>query len=128
MENTESPVGHCELNTGCGFPLCPGGQAIPGGLSESSLFLGEVEVCPGLISPGQRCPVPHLAFPTCWGDSTDVEDIVLRQAGTWDPLLQYLNLDEHLLVQQNTKKLYGTKNNCVQVHLGQIMDKMIQND
>lgn len=54
--------------------------------------------------------------------------VEMRQAGTWDPLLQYLNLDEHLLVQQNTKKLYGTKNNCVQVHLGQIMDKMIQND
>ena len=29
----------------------------------------------------------------------------VRQAGTWDPLLQCLHLDKHLLEEQNTKKL-----------------------
>ena len=51
----------------------------------------------------------------------------IRQAGTWDPLLQCLHLDKPLLQQQNTKKLQGTKNNCLCVQLGQIMDK-IQKD
>ena len=46
----------------------------------------------------------------------------LSQAGTWDPLLQCLHLDTPLLQQQNTKKLYGTKNNCVHVQLGQILE------
>ena len=36
----------------------------------------------------------------------------MRQAWDWDPLLQCLYLDAPLLQQQNTKKLYGTKNNC----------------
>ena len=44
----------------------------------------------------------------------------MRQAWDWDPLLQCLYLDAPLLQQQNTKKLYGTKNNCVHVLLGQI--------
>ena len=48
---------------------------------------------------------------------------VLGQTGTWDPLLQCLHLDTPLLEQQDTKKLYGTKNNCVHVQLGQILDK-----
>ena len=34
-------------------------------------------------------------------------------AGTWDPLLQGSHLDKSLLKPQNTKKLQGTKNNCV---------------
>ena len=50
---------------------------------------------------------------------------ILRPAGTRDPLLQCLHLDKPLLKQQNTKKLYGTKNNCVHA-LGQIMDKKIK--
>ena len=50
--------------------------------------------------------------------------------GTWDPLLQCLHLDKplHLLMQQNMKKLYGTKSNCVLVQLGQIMDNKVQKD
>ena len=35
------------------------------------------------------------------------------QAGTWDPLLQSLYLEEHHFQQQNTKKLERTKNNCL---------------
>ena len=31
--------------------------------------------------------------------------VIVRQAGTWDPLLQGLHLDKRLLKQQNTKKL-----------------------
>ena len=55
----------------------------------------------------------------------------MRQAGTWDPLLgpetfaavlQCLHLDTPLVKQQNTKKLYGTKNNYVHAQLGQILD------
>ena len=34
-------------------------------------------------------------------------------AGNWAPLLQCLHLDTLLFEQQNTKKLYGTKNNCM---------------
>ena len=46
----------------------------------------------------------------------------------WDPrpfaaVLQSLHLDKPLLEQQNTKKLYGTKNNCLHAQLGQILDK-----
>ena len=47
--------------------------------------------------------------------------------GTWDPLVQCLQLDKHFLEQQNTKKLWGTKNNCVHAQLGQIMNNRIQN-
>ena len=43
--------------------------------------------------------------------------------GTWDPLLQCLLLSKPLLQQQNTKKPHGTKNNCMPVQLGQILDK-----
>ena len=32
------------------------------------------------------------------------------------------NLDIPLLKQQNTKKLHGTKNNCMHAQLGQILD------
>ena len=35
----------------------------------------------------------------------------VRKAGTWQPLLQCLDLDTSLLQQQNTEKLYGTKTN-----------------
>ena len=46
----------------------------------------------------------------------------------WDlgPLAAVLAPDTHLLEQQNTKKLKGTKNNCPHEQLGQIMDKKIQ--
>ena len=46
--------------------------------------------------------------------------------GIWDPLLQVLQcllLNKPLLQQQNTKKPHGTKNNCMPVQLGQILDK-----
>ena len=46
--------------------------------------------------------------------------------GPFAVMLQCLHLDKPLLQQQNTKKLYGTKNNCLHVQLGQIMDKKIQ--
>ena len=54
--------------------------------------------------------------------------LLLRQAGTWDPLLQSLHLDKHLHQQQNTKKLWVTENNCVHMQLGQIKDNKIQKD
>ena len=43
-----------------------------------------------------------------------------RQA--WDPLPQCFHLDTTLLQQQNTKKVYGTKNEYVHEQLGQILD------
>ena len=43
-------------------------------------------------------------------------------------VLQSLHLDTPLLKQQNTKKLYGTKNNCVHAQLGQMMDDKMQKD
>lgn len=45
----------------------------------------------------------------------------IEQAGTWDPLLQGLHLDKHLLEKQNTNKLWGTENNYMHEQLGQIM-------
>ena len=48
----------------------------------------------------------------------------------WDlgpfAVLQCSHLDTPLLKQQNTKKLYGTKNNCMHEQLGQIMGKKLQ--
>ena len=43
----------------------------------------------------------------------------------WDlgPFAAVLASGHSLLEQQNTKKLYGTKNNCVHAQLGQILDK-----
>ena len=49
--------------------------------------------------------------------------ICLRQAGTWDPLLQCLYLDKHLLRQQNTKKTIRDESNSMNAQLGQIMNK-----
>ena len=46
--------------------------------------------------------------------------------GPFAAVLQCLHLDKPLLQQQSTKKLYGTKNNCVYVQLGQILDQKIQ--
>ena len=45
--------------------------------------------------------------------------------GCFTAVLQCLHLDTPLLQQQNTKKLYGPKNNCVHTHLGQILDQDI---
>ena len=50
---------------------------------------------------------------------------MLRQAwdlGLFAAVLQSLHLDTCLLELQNTKKLYGTINNCVPAQLGQILD------
>lgn len=54
-----------------------------------------------------------------------VQGIILRQDnGTWGPLLQCSNpcTWTPLLELQNTKKIYGAKNNCVDVQLEQILD------
>ena len=56
--------------------------------------------------------------------SVDVFEKKQRQAATWNPLLQCLHLDKHLLQQRNTNKLQGTKNNCMHAQLGQIRDKI----
>ena len=52
----------------------------------------------------------------------------MRQAGNWDSvaLLQILPPDTPLLYLQNTKKLYGIKNNCMREQLEQILDQKIQ--
>ena len=42
-------------------------------------------------------------------------------------MLKCLHLDTPLLQEQNTKKLYGTKNNYGYAKLGQILDKRDQN-
>ena len=41
-------------------------------------------------------------------------------------VLQWWRLDSPLLQQQNTKTLYGTKNNCVPVQWGQVLDNRYQ--
>ena len=83
-----------------------------------SLRNPEVQGTPGV----RRLPtvLPH-------GFSAQMRKPFLRQAGTWDPLLPCLYLDNRLLELQNTKELKGTKNNCTPAQLGQILDK-IQKD
>ena len=46
-------------------------------------------------------------------------------AGARDRLLQCFSACSwtHILKQHNMKKLYGTKNNCIHMQLGQILDK-----
>ena len=44
----------------------------------------------------------------------------MTQAGTRDPLLQCLHLNTHLCATEH--KLYGTKNDCTHMRLGQIMN------
>ena len=43
--------------------------------------------------------------------------------GPFAAVRQSLHLDTPLLELQNTKKIYGTKNNCVDVQLEQILDQ-----
>ena len=56
------------------------------------------------------------------------EQSVIDSETGWDlgPFAAGLHLDTPLLKQQNSKKLYGTKNNCMYVQLGQLTDKKIQ--
>ena len=50
--------------------------------------------------------------------------VEVRQAGTWTPLLQCCKACTWThLKQQNKKKLYGSKDNCVHVQLGQMLKK-----
>ena len=53
----------------------------------------------------------------------------MRQAGTWDSLLEglHLYLDKYLLKQENIKKQLGTENNYAHGQVGQIMNNQIQN-
>ena len=50
----------------------------------------------------------------------------VRQSRTWDPLLQCLYLDKHLLKQHNIKTLYATKLHTYAV--GTIMNRKVQKD
>ena len=71
-----------------------------------------------------------LHSPCMWTSLSSAADIVsfLHQTETgWD-LGHCLHLDTPLLQQQNTKKLYGPKNSCMQEQLGWIMNKKIQGD
>ena len=71
------------------------------------------------------CMIPILWGP--WSGHWDRrQNDGCQRLRTWDPLLQCLPPGKPLLQQQNTKKLYGTKNNCVHAQLGQILDKKIQ--
>ena len=61
----------------------------------------------------------------------NLSPVKVRQTGSCDSLLRcgnVLYLDTPLFKLQNTKKQYRTKNNCVFVHLGQILHKNIQKD
>lgn len=40
-----------------------------------------------------------------WRTSEQLGAVMLRQAGTWEPLLHCVHLDKHLLRQQEAKKL-----------------------
>ena len=73
-------------------------------------------------------PVTWLLFPSQWLAfwSLPSEGPVPQLRWAWDPgplaaVLQCWYLDKPLLLKlQNTKKLYGTENNCVRGQLGQI--------
>ena len=91
---------------------------------------GERRLQPGedpadLLQPG--LPVcPALPYPrtSSWDSGPGLE--TGWDLGPFAAVLQCWHLDTPLLKLQNTKKLYGTKNNGVHVHLGQILDQKIR--
>ena len=70
-----------------------------------------------IFSLGVMTPLSNLLLQLLCDDT--------RQAWDLEPfasVLQNLHLDKPLLEQQNTKKLYWTKNNNLHAQLGQILD------
>ena len=75
--------------------------------------------------------IPALIQSALAGGADKTRDLKEEEPGDetgWNlgtsPVLQCLPLDSPLLQQQNTKKLYGTKNNCLPVQWGQILDNI----
>ena len=54
--------------------------------------------------------------------------MVVRQAGTWDPLLSACTWTNVFLSNKVWRKIYRTKNSYLHAQLGQIVDKKIQKD
>ena len=75
--------------------------------------------------------VTSIMAPWCcphgtWGKSgvdANKHEALAERVWDLDCLLQCLNLGMHLPEQQNTRKLYGTKNDCMHAQLGQILNK-----
>lgn len=68
-------------------------------------------------------PILMLTQPCSQG-----EGVAMRQAGDLWPFavgLPRYRLDKRLFELQITKKVYGTKNNCMHAQLGRIIDKNI---
>ena len=86
-------------------------------------FVGQIvpALTMGALSAGSCVP---LRSPPSMGWFVLFCLVLLRQAGT----LCCSACTWTILEQQNTKKLWGTKNRCVHAQLGQIMDNKIQKD
>ena len=91
-------------------PTLSCGYAFPG-ISESICFFPHQEPCLESLSP-------------------PLESLKLKQAGTWDlgPFAAVLAPGQTSPQATDAKTLWGTKNNCVHVQLGQILDKKLQKD
>ena len=83
---------------------------------------------------GERCleGKPHLEAPSAISELRIHNTLSqpsgafikgLRQAGVQNTMLQCMVLEKALLEHQNTKKLYGTENNCMRVQLEQMLDE-----
>ena len=68
-------------------------------------------------------PLSNLLLQLLCGDTRQAWDL-----GPFASVLQNLRLEKPLLEQQNTKKLYWTKNNYLHAHLGQILDTKETNE
>ena len=88
-----------------------GSDSVSSGDSPLKKGLTDIKSSPNELS-WYSCRHPSSShLPGCRSGERGWGPAVMRQAGTWDPLLQCLHLDTPLLKQENTKKLYGTKNN-----------------
>ena len=70
-----------------------------------------------IFSLGVMTPLSNLLLQLLCDDTRQAWDL-----GPFASVLQNLHLDKPLLEQQNTKKLYWTKNNNLHAQLGQILD------
>ena len=107
-------------------PLLPGREMLSGrGSFSLALKFGAKGMGKqGPNGQGSNCTIDELKG--AWLPTQEPQGNGTKQTGwdlrpeTWDPLLLYLYLDTRLLEQPNTKKLWGTKNNCVHEQWGQI--------
>ena len=104
---------------------------IPPALRLLSIVIGRDHAAPlqscGSASPPSLTGTVSLSetpsILTCWIPLPTFLFGTGLELGPSAAVLQCLRLNPPLLEQQNTKRLHETKNDCVKVQLGQILDK-----